>query len=98
MNPYGHSSAGRLLRGGRAEELLAGGRAPRCDPAGGQPADSLARAAARPAVARPLRAAGRADRGGTAAVCVGTTPAAAGGAAPGGGGLRPRGGRRRDAP
>src|SRR5919199_1424576 len=63
---YGYAPACGLLRGCRAQELLAGGGASRRHPAGGEPPDPRARGAPRPAAPRPLRAAGRADRGGDA--------------------------------
>ena len=65
---YGHAPAGSVLRGGRAAELLRGGGAARGDAAGRQPAGARARAAARDAAPRPLRPAGRADRGRAAAL------------------------------
>ena len=61
---YGHAAVAGVLRGRRAALVLAGGRAARGDPAGGQLAGAVAREAARDAAPRPLRAAGRADRGG----------------------------------
>ena len=60
---YGHAAVAGVLRGGRAEVVLAGGRAARRDAAGGQPAGARAREAARDAAARPLRPPRRADRG-----------------------------------
>src|SRR5207248_3156442 len=59
---YGHAATGGVLRRRRAAQLLAGGGAARRDAAGGQPAGAVARAAARPAAARPLWAARPADR------------------------------------
>src|SRR4051794_38474325 len=82
MIAYGYASAGGVCRGRRAAELLAGGRAARCDAARGEPADPLAREAARAPVARPLRAPGRADRGGEAALQERAAPARGRGAAP----------------
>src|SRR5260221_6660105 len=64
MIAYGHASAGRVLRGRRATELLAGGGAARRHAARSEPADPLAREARRVAAARPVRPACRADRGG----------------------------------
>src|SRR5882724_1203521 len=63
MIAYGHASAGGILRGGRAAELLAGGGAARGDAARGEPADPLAREAARAPARRPFGAARRADGG-----------------------------------
>src|SRR3954468_18098790 len=63
MIAYGYASARGVHRGGRAAELLAGSRAARGDPAGGEPADPLAREATRAAAPRPLRPPRRADGG-----------------------------------
>src|SRR5213078_2822612 len=82
MNPYGHAPTLSLLRGRRAEELLAGGRTARRDAARGQPADPLPRAAVGHAAARPLGPAGRTDGGRAAVVRVGAAPACARGTAP----------------
>src|ERR1700756_2693508 len=65
---YGHATARGVLRGRRAPELLAGGRAARRDAAGGEPSDPLARETPRRTAARPLRPPRRADRGGPAPV------------------------------
>ena len=58
MIAYGYAPARRVLRGRRAEELLAGGGAARRHAARGQPPDPLARAAARDASCSTARAAG----------------------------------------
>src|SRR3954467_13046300 len=68
MIPYGYASARGVHRGRRAAELLAGCRAARGDPAGGQPADPLAREAARAAAPRSLRSSRGAPRGGPPAL------------------------------
>src|SRR5207249_2624060 len=60
---YGHETACGVLRRRRTAELLAGGRAARCDTAGGEPAGAVARAPPWTAAPRPLGSAGRADRG-----------------------------------
>src|ERR671912_109042 len=90
MLTYGYSSARRLLRGRRPEELLPRGRAARGHPAGGQPPDPVAREAARRAAPRPVRPARRAHRGGPAAVPERSTHARARAAAAGGGLRRER--------
>ena len=56
MIPYGHAPARSILRRRRAAELLAGGGAARRHAAGGEPADPLAREAARPAARSTARA------------------------------------------
>src|SRR3954471_11790130 len=93
MNAYGHASTCRILRCGRAQELLAGGGTARrhaarrlapdpvtraAAPAATPPPapEPAPRAAARPATARPVGAAGRADRGGPALVRVGAAAVA----------------------
>ena len=63
---YGYAPARRVLRRRRAQELLAGGRAPRRHAAGRVAAGAVAREAARHAAARPLRPPRRADGGGSA--------------------------------
>ena len=63
MIAYGHAPACSVLHRRRAAELLPGRRAARRHAAGGEPADPVAREAARPAAARPFGAARRADRG-----------------------------------
>src|SRR3954464_994372 len=68
MIAYGYASARGVHRGRRAAELLAGCRAARGHSAGGEPADPLAREAARVAAPRPLRPPRRADGGRTPAV------------------------------
>src|SRR4051812_38088778 len=61
--PYGHTTARSVLRRRGAQELLAGGRAPRRHAARGQPPGALAREAPRAPAARPLRSPCRAHRG-----------------------------------
>src|SRR5439155_12206870 len=63
MIAYGYASAGSVLRGRRAPELLAGGGTARRHPTRRQPADPLAREAARPPARRPLRPSRRTDGG-----------------------------------
>ena len=86
--PYGHASAGRVLRGRRPEELLPGRGAARGHPAGRQPAGARSRGAAGTAAPRPLGSPGRADGGGPAPLPECATDAPARGA--------PSGGRCRD--
>src|SRR4051794_30967625 len=81
MIAYGHASAGSVLRGGRAPELLPGRRAARRDAARGEPSDPLAREAAPAAAPRPLRPARRADGGGPPPLPERTAAAGARGAA-----------------
>src|SRR5215208_6146342 len=63
MSPYGHEAAGGVRSGRREEELLAGGRASRRDPAGGEPADPVAGGSARDTRTRSLWPPRRTDGG-----------------------------------
>src|SRR3954471_6241354 len=90
IDPYGYEAARGLRRGGGTAQLLARGRAPGVVAARGQPADRGARKTARAQVARPVRAARRADRGRSTALPPRTAAASARGAAAGRHGRRGR--------